>query len=169
MSNTIKLRGVITNVILRETSLFMTVREEARQGANYHPPQHTVKAFPPQELRQTPEMWVQKLRHLEKGCTVIVEGKQSFEKETVMDTASNQYVAVRHPSQERDLYTPYIWAGQIDMVFDPALHTKRQHNAQQPAQQSRPPVNPQAKPTAAAQRPSDDELPPMPGADVAWN
>lgn len=174
MSNHIELRGVITHVTLRATSLFMTVREEV-QGGNYQGTQHTVKAYYPKNSQETPEMWAKKLQHYERGMTVIVKGKQSFEKETQQDPQTHDYVPVRHPTQDRDLYSPFIWAIQIDGVYDPALHTKR---SQQPASQGaqRPPMSsvphpPAPRPqTRVASEPAyDDELPPMPGSDVPWN
>lgn len=173
MSNQIELRGVISHVVLRQTSLFMTVREEVR-GGNYHGTQHTVKAYYPKGSNETPEMWAQKLQHLEQGMTVIVKGKQSFEKETRQDPETHEYVPVRHPYQDRDLYSTFIWAIHIDGVFDPALHTKRsQQTAPQSTQRSSTPPVPQppaARPQTRAPAPSaDDDLPPLPGSEVAWN
>jgi hypothetical protein len=175
MSNQIELRGVITHVALRATSLFMNVREEVRGGSNYQGSLHTVKAYYPKGSNEPPEMWAQKLQHLEQGMTVIVKGKQSFEKETRQDPQTNEYVPVRHPFQDRDLYSPFIWAIQIDGVFDPAIHTKRgQHPVAQQGQRApatpvapqQPVPRPQARPPAPH---ADDELPPLPGSDVAWN
>ncbi len=172
MNNTIRLRGVITHVTLRPTSLFMTVREEARSGN--HGMQHTVKAFYPKESPEPAEMWARRLQHYERGMTVIVEGKLTSEQERQQDPVSKEYVPVRHPTQDRDLYSHYIWAIQIDALFDPALHSKRsshpdpQTAQRQPNAAAQPPApRPQAR--AAVPAAADDDLPPLPGSDVAWN
>lgn len=172
MSNHIELRGVITHIALRPSSLFMTVREEIR-GNTQHGAQHTVKAYAPRESQEPPEMWAQRLQHLEKGMTVIVEGKQSFERETRRDDASGEYIPVRHPHQDRDLFTPYIWAFQIDAIFDPSIHMKRsqQQSGQQRSEAPQSPA-PRQAPRQAGNLPPpqpEDDLPPMPSSDVAWN
>ncbi|MDT8992842.1 hypothetical protein RQP54_18355 [Curvibacter sp. APW13] len=174
MSNHIELRGVITHVALRATSLFMTVREETRAGSQFKGSLHTVKAYYPKGSNEPPEMWAQKLQHFEAGMTVIVQGKQSFERETRLDPASQEWVPVRHPVDDRDLYSPFIWVTQIDALFDPAIHTKRsQQQAAQPAQRaaSQPAaaVPPARQQTRAPTSLPDDDLPPMPGSEVAWN
>lgn len=168
MSNQIELRGVITNINLRPNSLFMTVREEIRGSAS-HGAQHTVKAYAPRESQEPPEMWAQRLQHLEKGMTVLVQGKQSSERETRRDESSGEYIPIRHPHQDRDLYVPYIWAFQIDAIFDPSLHMKR---SQQTGSQQRPqaPQAPAPRPAEKTQPPTgEDDLPPMPTSNVAWN
>lgn len=173
MSNHFWLRGVISHITLRETSLFMTIREEVRPGARNRPQQHTVKGYCPDEMKSAPGMWAQKYQHLTHGMTVIVEGKLSFEQEKVPDPAgSGQHVPVRHPFQERDLYSPYIWATQIDAVFDPSVHMTRAHGAAAPAQVPQQRSAPVPTPTprrAPAMNVPPEELPPMPMAEgIRW-
>lgn len=156
--NEIEVRGAISHVTLRDTSLFMTVKEEGQHGNT-----QTVKAYCPNDLKNTPEVWKANFQHLEKGVSVIVKGRLSFDRETVFDQSSGQHVPVRHPTQDRDLYAPYIWAFRIDVLFNPALHTKRTAEPREAAQRA-PAPRPPAPP-----RHDDDGLPPIPSADIPWN
>lgn len=167
MSNIIHVRGVVTHITLRDISLFMTIKEDGRYGST-----QTVKAYCPNDLKATPDVWTSNFRHLERGLTVLVEGRLSYDKETELDPSSGQYVPVRHPKGDRDLVAPYVWAFKIDVLFDPALHMKRQdhRSAPMPHPANSPAPAPTRTPSASQ---DEDGLPPLPWAEsappVAWN
>ena len=120
MSNSFNTRGTITYVKLRETSLYMTIREEGRHGASL-----VIKAFCPHDLKETPQVWSNYFIHHKIGVQVTVEGSLAFDRETHQATPGGDHEPVKHPITGRDIYTPYIWAASIDVRFDPAIHMLR--------------------------------------------
>lgn len=171
MSNKFEMTGVITNVSLKPTSIWMTVREEGQHGKT-----HTVKGFCPEHLKATPDQWTARFAHLESGMQVIVYGSLSMEVERVQNNGSGLMENVRHPlDPNRDLYRPFIWMINVLAIFNPMIHMKRpqagqaQHAA--PQSSSRP-VAPPPTSRAPAPRREEDPLPSMPNfgeEPMAWN
>lgn len=158
MSNTIHLRGTVTHINVHTTSLFMVVREDRANGAQFQ-----VKAFCPQEMKQDPEVWAQKYRQWAAGMRVVIEGSMRFEPEKALVQGTGQYETIRHPVTGRDMFQPYVWAYQMDILA--VFESPQQHQTPPPAARSIPPA-PTRTPMqqAHAQQPAPEER-----SAVPWN
>lgn len=154
MSNTIHLRGTINHINVHPTSLFMVVREDRANGAQFH-----VKAFCPQDMKQNPEVWAQNYHQWAAGMRVVIEGCMRFEPEKALNQGSNQYENVRHPLTGKDMFQPYVWAYQMDILA--VLDIPQQHQTP-PAARSIPPA-PSRAPLPRAQH-APEQRPAVP-----WN
>ena len=165
MPNTIYTQGTVSYFVLRDTSLFMTLKEEGAHGV-----MHKVKAYCPANLKDTPELWRSNFEHFEQGMRVVVNGSLSFDAETAKSAANGQYERVNHPVTGRDIYEPYIWAMGIHAIFDPAIHMKKRQQSDEHQMNAPAPSRLPSRPAVAT---DDDSLPPLPSAAprsaFAWN
>ncbi len=173
MNNTFQTSGTVQFLNLRETSLFMTIREEGSHGAFLR-----IKAFCPKDQQNAPDMWLSQFNHLSVGAQVQVEGSLANERVTTQG-ADGSRVDVLHPVTGKPFYEPYIWAWNVREYFNPVRHALRTDApAASRPQRPEPPSAP--APSAGRQQSAasseGDELPPMPPndgpiqrANVSWN